>query len=142
MIKPKKKFFVLFLCITLAIPCVGFIPVSAKDEDNCFIIEETVTLKGADYTVSFKFSTADNNTDSYLSCKNEEIVEDATQDINGTIVSDEEIVSVDYEVYSEIDKGDLSFSGNADIDGGHYVISDTVLKPDNNKYSIPFGVPR
>jgi len=135
--KSFRKICVLFLCITLAVPHIGFIPTFAKDSNNySFEINETVTLKGIDYTVNFKFSLASTDIESYLSCKNEESVDDATQDITGTIVSDEEIVSVDYEVYSEIDKGDLSFSGETKLDGGHYVITDTVLKPGNNEIKI------
>ncbi len=134
--KKLKKIFALFLCITLAIPGIGVISASAKEEGNSFVVKETVTLRGTDYVVSFKFTVADSYIASYLSCENEKTVEDATQDITGTIVSDEEIVSVDYEVYSEIDKGDISFSGTADINGGHYIITDTVLKPDNNEIKI------
>ena len=135
--KNFRKIFVLFLCISLAVPNIGFIPTFAKDaNDSGFEISETVNLKGTDYTVKFNFSLENKNDSSYLDCKNEESVDDATQDIAGTIVSDEEIISVDYEVYSEIDKGDLSFSGEAELNGGHYTISDTVLKPDNNEIKI------
>ncbi len=131
--KKAKKLFSIILCLVFALPFVPFVQSSAKISDNSFSFTETATLNGADYSVEFTVSSENTELESTISCDNNVTVEKATEDIKGTVISDEKVISVDYKVYSEIDKGDVSFDGKAQLSGGHYVITDTVLKPDRNK---------
>lgn len=136
--KRSRKIISLMLCVCLLIPVMGGFLTFAVDNQNYFDCFEEFEYKDKKYTAKFTISIADNHrtNKNVINCVNKHIVTDATQDIEGTISSDEKIQAMTYEVYSEIDKGEVSFKGDVKLDGAHYKISDTVLKPQSNRIDL------
>ena len=136
--KRTRKIIALMLCVVLLIPVMGGFLTFAADSDNFFDCFEEFEYDGKKYIAKFTISIADKHrTDSgIISCINNDTVTDATQDIEGTVSSDEKIKAMSYKVYSEIDEGEVSFEGDVKLDGAHYKISDTVLKPESNRIDL------
>jgi len=58
------------------------------------------------------------------------------QTITGSIITKENIDSIEYNIYADIDEGDISEEGKAAINGAYWKVEGLVLKPENNKIVV------
>ncbi len=107
----------------------------------CSILLAITCVTGA-FTVSgYSLAGAVSNAASFSINQKNATVKNAQQKITGRLKIKNEKTKVTYKVYSEIDKGSLSFEGEADMSNGAFNIDDIKLKPHTNKIVITAEAP-
>ncbi len=141
--RKHKKTAAILLALTMLIPVAGVFGVHAvgADEARSFALEDSITIGGKEYplsiTVSYTASTAKN---SYFELetadKKSETVNRPVADFSGTAVADSSVVSVTYEVRSDIDDYEVGSSGTAVLNGCEWSVDNLALKSGENEVAF------
>ncbi len=68
--------------------------------------------------------------------KHDTTVNKAKQTITGRFSNSTDIAKVSYEVYAQVDRGELSLQGEADVSDNHFSVKDIMLKPGSNTIAV------
>ena len=138
--RKHRKAATMFLALAMLIPVAGVFGVHAvgAGEARSFTLNDCVIINGSEYplsiTVSYTASTAKN---SYFELettdKKPETVNRSVADFSGTAVANATVMSVTYEVRSDIDNFEVGSSGTATLDGCEWSIDNLALKHGENK---------
>ncbi len=141
--RKHKKTAAILLALTMLIPVAGVFGVHAvgADEARSFALEDCITIGCKEYplsiTVSYTASTAKN---SYFELettdKKSETVNRPVADFSGTAVADSSVVSVKYEVRSDIYDYEVGSSGTAVLDGCDWTVDNLALKSGENEVTF------
>lgn len=140
-----KKAAALLLATALFLPVTGLFGVHAigTDELRSFTLEDNITIGGKAYpliiTVSYSANTAKNSYFEFETDKKETDDKTVTRpvaDFSGTATADSKVISVKYEVRSDIDSFEIGSSGNATLDGCEWSIDNLPLKSGDNKVTF------
>ncbi len=140
-----KKATAMIMAIVMLIPVIGIFGVHAvgTDELRSFTLEDTVTLDDKEYplsiTVSYSASTAKNSYFEFETAEKESDNKTVTRpvaDFSGTATADSKVISVKYEVRSDIDSFEVGSSGDAVLDGCEWSVDNLPLKSGENKVTF------
>ncbi len=141
--RKHKKTAAMLLALVMLIPIAGVFGVHAvgADETRSFTLNDFVAIGGKKYplsfTVSYTASTAKNNYfELETADKNSETVNRSVADFSGTAVANSTVMSVTYEVRSDIDDFEVGSSGTSALDGCEWSIDNLALKHGENKVTF------
>ncbi|MBQ3498039.1 MAG: S8 family serine peptidase [Clostridia bacterium] len=135
--RKHKKAAAMLLALTMLTPVTGMFVANAA-ESRSFTLEDSITIGDTSYPISITVEyTAESEADFELEAEDAAgTVTRPVADFSGTAVADSTVMSVTYEVRSDIDGFEVGSSGTASLDGCEWSVDNLALKHGDNKVTF------